>query len=96
MICKFCNEKMPDPEPKVVVKEVQVDRSDTYYHLRMVRWVILGLMVLIVSGFSTCAWEKHLESRQFEAIIKDPQTRIEIREEPGRSPEKRFTRDMPK
>lgn len=74
MRCKNCNENMPDPEPQIVTKEVQVDRSDAHYWLRATMAVALVLIVLIL-----CIWGTMIYSdATLRKAIDNPTIKLEM------------------
>jgi hypothetical protein len=86
---------MPDPEPKVVVTEKvrEVHVGDAWAWQKAIRWAALVLISATVFGAGSCAVVEYFQAQTMEKIIKDPTIKIDIHEAPGRSPDKRFTRE---
>lgn len=74
--CKQCGAlvPVPDPEPKVVVREVQVDHSEGHYWVRAVMYATVLVTVIVAGMFGAHAYEQ----RTMQKAIEEPTMKVEI------------------
>lgn len=81
--CKYCGESLPDPEPKVIVKEINVQRwvdEDNRFYVTLAKLVVLVLVALIITAGSTCAYKTYLTTKVIKDVMKDPNSKFEYRD----------------
>lgn len=76
MRCKNCGEDMPEAPPRILLTEKvkEIERSDSYYSVRIVMWIAIVLIVAILGLVADAALSKLRDMKAYG----EPSIKVEV------------------